>query len=150
MMRSGGVADELPDDSIDIEDIKSPRERMRSLVVVGVVILSMLLMTLLIIFGIIPLVKQIEAGGNAQDKLEYLHREFYRNRFDPEVSALASAYESSFGTYSTANMPSDTAKHMIGVEGSSQSESETTTSETTTSTELTAYTAGTTTASQGA
>ena len=39
---------------------------------------------------------------------------------------------------------------MIGVEGSSQSESETTTSETTTSTELTAYTAGTTTASQGA
>ena len=148
MMRSGGVADELPDDSIDIEDIKSPRERMKSLVVVGVVILSMLLVTLLIIFGIIPLVNQIEAGGNAQDKLEYLHREFYRNRFDPEVSALASAYESSFGTFSTANMPSDTAKHMIDVEGSS--ESETTTSETTSSTEPTPYLAGTTTSSQGA
>ena len=148
MMRSGGVADELPDDSIDIEDIKSPRERMKSLVVVGVVILSMLLVTLLIIFGIIPLVKQIEAGGNAQDKLEYLHREFYRNRYDPEVSALVSAYESSFGTFSTANMPSDTAKHTIDVEGSS--ESETTTAETTSSTEPTPYLAGTTTSSQGA
>ncbi len=145
---SGGVADELPDDSIDIEDIKSPRERMKSLVVVGIVILSMLLVTLLIIFGIIPLVNQIEAGGNAQDKLEYLHREFYRNRYDPEVSALVSAYESSFGTFSTANMPSDTAKHMIDVEGSS--ESETTTSETTSSTEPTPYLAGTTTSSQGA
>ena len=122
--------------------------RMKSLVVVGVVILSMLLVTLLIIFGIIPLVKQIEAGGNAQDKLEYLHREFYRNRYDPEVSALVSAYESSFGTFSTANMPSDTAKHMIDVEGSS--ESETTTSETTSSTEPTPYLAGTTTSSQGA
>ena len=151
MMRSGGVADELPDDSIDIEDIKSPRERMKSLIVVGVVILSMLLVTLLIIFGIIPLVKQIEAGGNAQDRLEYLHREFYRNRFDPEVSALVSAYESSFGTYSTANMPQDTAAHRIEVESESQTESTTTTTETT-STELTAYTAGTattTTTAQG-
>ena len=152
MMRSGGVADELPDDSIDIEDIKSPRERMRSLVVVGVVILSMLLVTLLIIFGIIPLVKQIEAGGDAQDRLEYLHREFYRNRYDPEVSALASAYESSFGTYSTANMPQDTARHTIGVETTeSETESTTTTTETT-STELTAYTAApatTTTTAQG-
>ena len=151
MMRSGGVADELPDDSIDIEDIKSPRERMKSLVVVGVVILSMLLVTLLIIFGIIPLVKQIEAGGDAQDRLEYLHREFYRNRYDPEVSALVSAYESSFGTYSTANMPQDTARHTIGMESESETESTTTTTETT-STELTAYTAGTattTTTAQG-
>jgi hypothetical protein len=125
---------------------------MRSLVVVGVVILSMSLVTLLIIFGIIPLVKQIEAGGDAQDRLEYLHREFYRNRYDPEVSALASAYESSFGTYSTANMPQDTARHTIGVETTeSETESTTTTTETT-STELTAYTAApatTTTTAQG-
>lgn len=98
MMRSGGVADELPDDSIDIEDIKSPRERMKSLVVAGIVILSMLLVTLLIIFGIIPLIKQIEAGGSARDKVEYLEGEFYKFRYDPEVSSIMSAYESSFGT----------------------------------------------------
>ena len=98
MMRSGGVADELPDDSIDIEDIKSPRERMKSLVITCVVILSMLLVTLLIIFGIIPLIKQIEAGGSARDKVEYLEGEFYKFRYDPEVSSIMSAYESSFGT----------------------------------------------------
>ena len=98
MMRSGGVADELPDDSIDIEDIKSPRERMKSLVITCVIILSMLLVTLLIIFGIIPLIKQIEAGGSARDKVEYLEGEFYKFRYDPEVSSIMSAYESSFGT----------------------------------------------------
>ena len=98
MMRSGGVADELPDDSIDIEDIKSPREKMRILVITCVVILSMLLVTLLIIFGIIPLIKQIEAGGSARDKVEYLEGEFYKFRYDPEVSSIMSAYESSFGT----------------------------------------------------
>ena len=98
MMRSGGVADELPDDSIDIEDIKSPRERMKSLVITCVIILSMLLVTLLIIFGIIPLIKQIEAGGSARDKVEYLEGEFYKFRYDPEVSSIMSAYEPSFGT----------------------------------------------------
>ena len=133
-MRSGGVADELPDDSIDIEDIKSPRERMRSLVIIGVVILSMLLMTLLIIFGIIPLIKQIESGGDAQDRLEYLYGEFRKNRYDPEVSAIVSAYESSYGTI-FAQTPEDTAV---------TTESETT-SEETTATELTAYIAETTT-----
>ena len=81
LMRSGGVGDELPDDSIDIEDIKSPREKMRTLVIIGVVILSMLLMTLLIIFGIIPLIKEIESGGDAQDRLEYLYGEFRKNRY---------------------------------------------------------------------
>lgn len=147
LMRSGGVADELTDDSIDIEDVKTPREKMKNLVVIGVIILSMSLVTLLIIFGIIPLVKHIEAGGEAQDRLEYLHREFYRNRFDPEVSALVSAYESSYGTISTQGMPSDTARHTIDIEPESQVEEETTTTEPE-STELTAFTAAATTASQ--
>ncbi len=139
MMRSGGVADELPDDSIDIEDIKSPRERMRTLVITGVVILSMLLVTMLIIFGIIPLIKQIEAGAAAQDRLDYLHHEFHRNRFDPEVSALVSAYESSYGTINTEGMsPQDTVEHTIEFETE-------TTSETTVDTAPTPYLAETTT-----
>ena len=137
LMRSGGVADELPDDSIDIEDIKSPREKMKSLVITCVVILSMLLMTLLIIFGIIPLVKHIMSGASAQDKIEYLEGEFYKNRYDPEVSAIMSAYESSFGTVWTRN-PLD----------EETTTTETTTEETTTTseeTQLTAYLAETTT-----
>ncbi len=135
MMRSGGVADELPDDSIDIEDIKSPRERMKTLVIIGVVILSMLLVTILIIFGIIPLVKQIESGGDAQDRLEYLYGEFRKNRYDPEVSAIVSAYESSYGTIFAPSQASDT----------SSAESMTDTSDTSsTETELTAYLAETT------
>lgn len=130
LMRSGGVADELPDDSIDIEDIKSPRERMRSLVIIGVVILSMLLMTLLIIFGIIPLIKQIESGGDAQDRLEYLYGEFRKNRYDPEVSAIVSAYESSYGTIFA---PSETEEITVSTDIVETAE------ETTTETELTAY-----------
>ena len=137
MMRSGGVADELPDDSIDIEDIKSPRERMRTLVIAGVVILSMLLVTLLIIFGIIPLIKEIEAGASARDKIEYLEGEFYKNRYDPEVSAIMSAYESSYGTvWTRAPGEQDTAP------ATSQTEEPTTTPE---ETQLTAYIAETTT-----
>ena len=139
LMRSGGVADELPDDSIDIEDIKSPREKMKTLVITGVVILSMLLVTLLIIFGIIPLVKQIEAGASARDKLEYLHGEFYKNRYDPEVMAIVSAYESSYGTiFEKAQTEAST----------SESQTETTTEATTTQTELTAYIAEPTTESE--
>ena len=139
LMRSGGVADELPDDSIDIEDIKSPREKMKSLVVTGVVILSMLLMTLLIIFGIIPLIKQIEAGASARDKIEYLEGEFYKNRYDPEVSAIMSAYESSYGTVWTKNPLEE------------ETTTETTTEATTTTTEetqLTAYIVETTTSEE--
>ena len=136
LMRSGGVADELPDDSIDIEDIKSPREKMKTLVITGVVILSILLVTLLIIFGIIPLVKHIEAGADASDKLEYLHGEFYKNRYDPEVMAIVSAYESSYGTIF------EKAQTEASV---TESQTETTTEATTTQTELTAYIAETTT-----
>ena len=130
MMRSGGVADELPDDSIDIEDIKSPREKMKSLVVIGVVILSMLLVTLLIIFGIIPLIKQIESGGDAQDRLEFLYGEFRKNKYDPEVSAIVSAYESSFGTVFAQTPAQDNV---------TESQTEASTEATTSSTELTAY-----------
>ena len=130
MMRSGGVADELPDDSIDIEDIKSPREKLKSLVVIGVVILSMLLVTLLVIFGIIPLVKQIEDGGDAQDRLEFLYGEFRKNKYDPEVSAIVSAYESSYGTIFAPTASQETIP--------SESQTESTEPETS-STELTAY-----------
>ena len=109
---------------------------MKSLVITCVVILSMLLMTLLIIFGIIPLVKHIMSGASAQDKIEYLEGEFYKNRYDPEVSAIMSAYESSFGTVWTRNPEEETTT------------TETTTEETTTTseeTQLTAYLAETTT-----
>ena len=137
LMRSGGVADELPDDSIDIEDIKSPRERMKSLVIAGVVILSMLLVTLLIIFGIIPLINQIESGGDAQDRLEFLYGEFRNNKFDPEVSAIVSAYESSYGTIFAE--PTET-QHTTDAVIQSDVPAETSSSET----ELTAFLAETT------
>ena len=140
MMRSGGVADELPDDSIDIEDIKSPRERMRSFVAAGVVILSLLLVTLLIIFGIIPLVKQIETGADAVDRLEYLYGEFKKNKYDPEVSAIISAYESSYGTVFSQS-PSDLTTLP-------ETESETTSETTTAATELSAILAETTTSEE--
>ena len=139
LMRSGGVADELPDDSIDIEDIKSPREKMRILVITCVVILSMLLVTLLIIFGIIPLVNKIEAGASAQDKIEYLQGEFYKNRYDPEVSAIMSAYESSFGTVWTQNSQ---------LQETAPTESQTEQTTTTSVTELTAILAETTTSEE--
>jgi hypothetical protein len=96
-------------------------------------------MTMLIIFGIIPLIKQIEAGASARDKIEYLEGEFYKNRYDPEVSAIMSAYESSYGTVWTKN-PSE-----------EETTTETTTEATTTTseeTQLTAYIAETTTASE--
>lgn len=118
LMRSGGVADELPDDSIDIEDIKSPRERMKGLIVAGIVVLALLLITLLVILGIIPLVKQIEAGADAQDRLEYIYGEFYKHRYDPEVGAIVSEYESSYGPIYSSDTAAQTQE---AAEGETQS-----------------------------
>ena len=91
-------------------------------------------MTLFVIFGIIPLIKQVESGGDAQDRLEYLYGEFRKQRYDPEVSAIVSAYESSFGTIFEQAQTQETP--------ASESETEATT--TSSETELTAHLAETT------
>ena len=96
MMRSGGVGDELPDDSINIEDVVSPGEKLRRFVTAMIVIGAVALVAVFVIFGLIPLINSVTEGGDAKTKLDYLTQELTKNRTNPEIDAIMSAYEARF------------------------------------------------------
>lgn len=96
MMRSGGVGDELPDDSINIEDVASPGEKMRRFVATVIILGAIALVAIFIIFGLVPLIGSVKEGGDAKTKLDYLTGELNKGRGDPEISAVMSAYEARF------------------------------------------------------
>ena len=96
MMRSGGVGDELPDDSINIEDVASPGEKLRRAVTVLIVMGALALVVIFVIFGVIPLVHSVTEGGDAKTKLDYLTGELNKARGDVEISSIMEAYEARF------------------------------------------------------
>ena len=133
MMRSGGVGDELPDDSIDIEDVTSPGERMRRLVAVMVILGAMALVVIFVIFGLIPLINTFNEGGDAKTKLDYLTGELNKVRGDVEVSAVMSAYEARF------SIPAETDENGNPVTYTTTTPPTTTETTTETTTALTAF-----------
>ena len=96
MMRSGGVGDELPDDSINIEDVASPGEKMRRAVTVLIVMGALALVVIFVIFGVIPLIHTVSEGGDAKTKLDYLTGELNKVRGDVEISSIMEAYDARF------------------------------------------------------
>ena len=120
MMRSGGVGDELPDDSISIEDVVSPGEKLRRFVTVMIVLGAVALVGVFVVFGLIPLINSVTEGGDAKTKLDYLTQELQKGRTDPEIAAIMSAYEARFSipaetdangnpvTYTTTTPPTTT------------------------------------------
>ncbi|MDO4876395.1 MAG: hypothetical protein Q3987_03325 [Oscillospiraceae bacterium] len=96
MMRSGGVGDELPDDSINIEDVASPGEKMRRAVTVLLVMGALALVVIFVIFGVIPLIHTVTEGGDAKTKLDYLTGELNKVRGDVEISSIMEAYDARF------------------------------------------------------
>ena len=96
MMRSGGVGDELPDDSINIEDVASPGEKMRRAVTVLIVMGALALVVIFVIFGVIPLIHTVTEGGDAKTKLDYLTGELNKIRGDVEISSIMEAYDARF------------------------------------------------------
>ena len=120
MMRSGGVGDELPDDSINIEDVASPGEKMRRLVATVLILGAVALVVVFIIFGLIPLINSVKEGGDAQTKLDYIVNELNKARSDEEVASIMNAYEARFSipaetdangnpvTYATTTPPTTT------------------------------------------
>ncbi len=96
MMRSGGVGDELPDDSINIEDVASPGEKMRRAVTVLIVMGALALVVIFVIFGVIPLIHTVTEGVDAKTKLDYLTGELNKVRGDVEISSIMEAYDARF------------------------------------------------------
>ena len=96
MMRSGGVGYELPDDSINIEDVASPGEKMRRAVTVLIVMGALALVVIFVIFGVIPLIHTVTEGGDAKTKLDYLTGELNKVRGDVEISSIMEAYDARF------------------------------------------------------
>ena len=96
MMRSGGVGDELPDDSINIEDVASPGEKLRRAVTVLIVMGALALVVIFVIFGVIPLIHSVTEGGDAKTKLDYLTGELNKARGDVEIASIMEAYDARF------------------------------------------------------
>ena len=120
MMRSGGVGDELPDDSIHIEDVASPGEKMRRLVATVLILGAIALVVVFIVFGLLPLIRSVKEGADAQTKLDYIVKELNKARGDEEVASIMNAYEARFSipaetdangnpvTYTTTTPPTTT------------------------------------------
>ena len=125
MMRSGGTGDELPDDQLEIEDVRTPGDKMRSAVKVFAVIFSLACIALIIIFGVIPFVKQSQeeaaVAAEAAEQRDYLLDQLQRRSQDPEVSSILNSYNNKYGP--GAETAVETA--------ASESETETTTEATT-------------------
>ena len=125
MMRSGGTGDQLPDDQLEIEDVRTPGDKMRSAVKVFAVIFALACVALIIIFGVIPFVKQSNeeaaVAAEAAEQRDYLLDQLQRRSQDPEVSSILNSYNNKYGP--GAETAVETA--------ASESETETTTEETT-------------------
>ena len=125
MMRSGGTGDELPDDQLEIEDVRTPGDKMRSAVKVFAVIFSLACIALIIIFGVIPFVKQSQeeaaVAAEAAEQRDYLLDQLQRRSQDPEVSSILNSYNNKYGP------GAETAVETVA----SESETETTTEATT-------------------
>jgi len=125
MMRSGGTGDELPDDQLEIEDVRTPGDKMRSAVKVFAVIFSLACIALIIIFGVVPFVKQSQeeaaVAAEAAEQRDYLLDQLQRRSQDPEVSSILNSYNNKYGP--GAETAVETA--------ASESETETTTEATT-------------------
>ena len=127
MMRSGSSGDELPDDQLEIEDVRTPGDKMRSAVKVFAVIFSLACIALIIIFGVIPFVKQSNeeaaVAAQAAEQRDYLLDQLQRRAQDPEVSSILNSYNNKYGP------GAETAVETAASE--TESETETTTEETT-------------------
>ena len=97
MMRSGNVGDALPDDSIDIEPMKSPAEKMRLIVRILLIIVLVIALTCGVIFGLIPLGSKMKTASENEDKINWLLDRFEENKNDPEVAGILEEYAREFG-----------------------------------------------------
>ncbi len=101
MMRSGGTGDELPDDQLEIEDVRTPGDKMRSAVKVFAVIFSLVCIVLIVVFGVIPAVKQSReeaaVAAQAAEERDYLLDQLQRRSQDPEVASIINSYNNKYG-----------------------------------------------------
>ena len=97
MMRSGNVGDALPDDSIDIEPMKSPAEKMRLIVRIIIILVLIAGIAAGVIFGLIPLGSKMKTASENEDKINWLLDRFEENKDDPEVAGILAEYAREFG-----------------------------------------------------
>lgn len=129
MMRSGSGADERPDDSLDIEDVMAPGEKLRRTVRTIAIIVGVAVLAALIVFVIVPLIKSNASGSVDSEKLSYLESLVEDGSSDPEVSQILSNYNAKFAT--------DTADTSAQASVETTEATETTTTTTTTIVETT-------------
>ena len=97
MMRSGSVGDALPDDSIDIEPMKSPAEKMRLTVRIIIICLILAAVAAGVVFGLIPLGSKMQTASENEKKINYLLDKFEEKKDDPEVAGILEDYAREFG-----------------------------------------------------
>ena len=96
MMRSGSGADERPDDSIDIEDVLSPGDKLRRTIKVIAILAGIAAVALVLVFVIVPMIKRNSEVNTDSEKLAYLESIVEEGSSDPEVSQILDSYNSKY------------------------------------------------------
>ena len=93
---------------------------MRRLVATVLIVGAIALVVVFIVFGLLPLIRSVKEGADAQTKLDYIVKELNKARGDEEVASIMNAYEARFSipaetdangnpvTYTTTTPPTTT------------------------------------------
>ena len=93
---------------------------MRRLVATVLILGAIALVVVFIVFGLLPLIRSVKEGADAQTKLDYIVKELNKARGDEEVASIMNAYEARFSipaetdangnpvTYTTTTPPTTT------------------------------------------
>jgi len=112
MMQSNSSNGELPDDDIDISIPKTPAEKMRTAFIIFSTVLTAAILGIIIWYVIIPWFTGLNEARSDTPKLAYLVAELNKQKNDPEVSGILSAYDKEYptgGTSSPASLSSGTS-----------------------------------------
>lgn len=96
MMRSASVGDENTRDDINMEDVKTPGEQMRSAVKIIAIIVAIAAVFCIVYFGIIPLINNMRHAKDTEARLEYLVDRMGEHTDDPEVATILASYAEKF------------------------------------------------------
>ena len=96
LMQSTSSNGEIPDEEINVEFPKTPAEKMRMTMIALAAIVILAGIICLMVFVVIPAVKNETAKSKDAEKVEYLVGRLEEKKADPEVAAILNDYNAKF------------------------------------------------------
>ena len=110
MMRSGSGADERPDDSIDIEDVLSPGDKLRRTIKVIAILAGIAAVALVLVFVIVPMIKRNSEVNTV--RRSSLTLSIVEEGSDPEVSQILDSYNSKYNPDASGRQQPQQTRHL--------------------------------------